>query len=294
MFMRKFTKIKALRYYLANWRKKAQTIALVPTMGGLHAGHLELIKKAQQLADKVIVSIFVNPTQFGENEDFDRYPRTIKEDRKLLKNIGTDMLFQPAVDEMYQVAPKPAITNFETQVIVPRLNNILCGKSRPNHFNGVSTIVSKLFNIVQPNVALFGKKDYQQLLLIKKLVNDLCLPIKVASIETVRACNGLALSSRHSYLDKQQWDLAAEIYQTLCSIAKAIQAGNTDYLKLENQALTSLEQQGFKVDYLCICNASDLTPATDTKLIALTAVWLGKIRLIDNIQIQCNQECLNY
>lgn len=286
MHMRKLTKIQPLRRYVKNWRQKGQTVALVPTMGNLHDGHCRLVEKAKQLADQVTVSIFVNPTQFGADEDFDIYPRTIKEDTKLLEHAGADLLFHPEANEMYQMGASTNINTLETQIIVPRLNDIFCGKTRLNHFNGVAIIVTKLFNIVQPDVAVFGTKDYQQLLLIKKLVADLCLPIKIVSVETLRENTGLALSSRNRYLDKQQWALATELYKTLLSISKAIQNKHMDYRILEANGIAHLKKQGFKVEYLSIRNASDLQEPTEKNLIVLAAAWLGKTRLIDNIQIK--------
>lgn len=285
--MQQFTKIEPLRSCLEDWHQKRHTAALVPTMGNLHAGHLQLVKQAQQLADKVVVSIFVNPTQFGADEDFDTYPRTIKKDISLLQAIDVDMLFHPEVDEMYPIKQGSGThLGLETQVIVSGLNDVFCGKSRPGHFNGVTTVVSKLFNIIQPDIALFGQKDYQQLLLIKKLAADLCLPIKIAEVETIRETSGLALSSRNRYLDKQQKVIAVELYKTLSTISVAIETGRRDYQKLEDNALVYLQSQGFKVEYLNICNAADLGKPTKASLIVLAAVWLDSVRLIDNIHIK--------
>lgn len=279
--MYRVTQKEALRSCVRNWHQGGQSVALVPTMGNLHAGHLQLVKQAKQLADKVVVSIFVNPGQFSEGEDFDTYPRTIEEDLRNLEEVNPDMVFNPDVDEVY-----PGGVEYETQVLVPGLDNIFCGAFRPGHFQGVATVVSKLLNMVQPDIALFGKKDYQQLLVIKKLVNDLCIPVEIFGAETVREESGLALSSRNRYLNQQEKDLAAKLYQTLSGIAEAVQTGRDDYQQLEADAVETLENNGFKIDYLSIRNAADLGAPAGGELVVLTAAWLGEARLIDNIQIK--------
>ncbi len=279
--MQQITKVKALRSCVRDWHQQGQSVALVPTMGNLHVGHLQLVKQAKELADKVIVSIFVNPTQFVAGEDFDTYPRTIEDDLAELEGIGPDLIFIPEVDEVY-----PAGLDGETQVVVPELDSIFCGAFRPGHFTGVATVVSKLLNMVQPDIALFGNKDYQQLLVIKRLVTDLCIPVEVVGVETVREESGLALSSRNRYLTPEEKVLAAELYQALSGIAEAVKAGGNDYQQLEAEAIAHLEGKGFKTEYLSIRNASNLGEPTEGELVVLAAAWLGKARLIDNIQIK--------
>ena len=279
--MQQITKIKALRSCVRDWHQQDQLVALVPTMGNLHVGHLQLVKQAKELADKVVVSILVNPTQFVAGEDFDTYPRTIEDDLVQLEAIGSDLIFIPEFDEVY-----PAGLEGETQVIVPELDSIFCGAFRPGHFTGVATVVSKLLNMVQPDIALFGNKDYQQLLVIKRLVTDLCIPVEVVGVETVREESGLALSSRNHYLDPQEKAVAAELHQALSGIAEAVKAGGNDYQQLEADAIAHLEDKGFKTEYLSIRNASNLGEPTEEELVVLAAAWLGKARLIDNILIK--------
>jgi len=279
--MQQITKVKALRSCVRDWHQQGQSVALVPTMGNLHVGHLQLVKQAKKLANKVVVSIFVNPTQFVAGEDFDTYPRTIKDDVAHLGDIEPDLIFIPEFDEVY-----PAGLEGETQVIVPELDSIFCGAFRPGHFTGVATVVSKLLNMVQPDIALFGNKDYQQLLVIKRLVKDLCIPVEIVGVETVREESGLALSSRNRYLNQQEKMVAAELHQALSGIAEAVKAGVDDYQQLEANAVKHLEKKGFKIEYLSIRNASNLGEPTEEELVVLAAAWLGKARLIDNIQIK--------
>ena len=279
--MDQVTKKAVLRNTMRDWREKGQSVALVPTMGNLHTGHLQLVKQAKELADKVIVSIFVNPTQFVEGEDFDTYPRTIEEDIENLKTIRPDLIFIPDVDEIY-----PAGSNIETKVVVPELDSIFCGAFRPGHFTGVATVVSKLLNMVQPDIAIFGNKDYQQLLVIKKLVTDLCIPVEIMGAETVREASGLALSSRNRYLTEDEKEIAAEIYQTLTKISDVIKSGGDDLHQIEADAVDYLEDKGFKTEYLSIRDAENLGEPSDRDLVVLVAAWLGKARLIDNIQIK--------
>ena len=214
-------------------------------------------------------------------EDFDTYPRTIEEDVANLQAIGPDLIFIPNIDEVY-----PTGLELETQVVVPGLDSIFCGTFRPGHFQGVATVVSKLLNMVQPDIALFGIKDYQQLLVIKKLVNDLCIPVEIIGVETVREESGLALSSRNRYLNQQEKDVAAELYKTLSGISEAVKAGCDDYQQLEADAVKYLENKGFKIDYLSVRNAADLGAPAGGELVVLAAAWLGEARLIDNIQIK--------
>jgi len=279
--MQQIIKIKALRDCVRDWHQQGRSVALVPTMGNLHVGHLQLVKQAKELADKVIVSIFVNPTQFVAGEDFDTYPRTIEDDVAHLEGIKPDLIFIPEVDEVY-----PAGLESETQVVVPELDNIFCGAFRPGHFTGVATVVSKLLNMVQPDIALFGNKDYQQLLVIKRLVTDLCVPVEIVGVETVREESGLALSSRNRYLSSEEKVVAAELHQALSGIVQAVKAGANDYQQLEAEGIAHLEAKGFKTEYLNIRNASNLGEPTEEELVVLAAAWLGKARLIDNIQIK--------
>lgn len=279
--MYRVTQKEALRSCVQDWHQGGQSVALVPTMGNLHTGHLQLVKQAKTVADRVVVSIFVNPTQFVAGEDFDTYPRTIEEDVTNLQAIGPDLIFIPNIDEVY-----PTGLKLETQVVVPGLDNIFCGAFRPGHFQGVTTVVCKLLNMVQPDVALFGKKDYQQLLVIKKMVNDLSIPVEIIGVETVREESGLALSSRNRYLNQKEKDVAAKLYQTLSGISEAVKAGRDDYQQLEADAVEYLEDNGFKIDYLSVRNAADLEAPAGGDLVVLTAAWLGEARLIDNIQIR--------
>ena len=267
-----------LRQAIKAWRAEGLTIAFVPTMGNLHAGHLKLVEEAQTKADRVIVSIFVNPTQFAPGEDFETYPRTEQDDYQKLRHINTDLLFQPTVAEMYAAHAK-------TVVSISGLSERYCGASRPGHFNGVATVVCKLFNMVQPDLALFGLKDFQQLAIIRTMARDLNIPIEIIGIETIRETSGLAMSSRNGYLSAAEKSKAPLLYQSLCTAKEAILANEMPYLKIEQQALMFLAQAGFQPDYFSICSADDLTTAKaqDTELVILAAAKLGTTRLIDNL-----------
>jgi pantoate--beta-alanine ligase len=266
-----------LRHTINTWKAQGHSIAFVPTMGNLHTGHCQLVTTAKQHADKVVVSIFVNPTQFGVGEDFDSYPRTEKQDQEKLQAIHTDLLFLPSVAEMY--AP-----DAKTIISVTGLSTLHCGASRVGHFDGVATVVCKLFNMVQPTVALFGLKDFQQLAVIRTMVNDLNIPVEIIGVETVREASGLAMSSRNGYLSPEQQAIAPQLYQALCTARDAIIAGE-DYAIVEQQALSFLQQSGFIPDYFHVCRSHDLAPAQieDSQLVILTAAKLGKTRLIDNL-----------
>ena len=265
--------------------RSEQRIALVPTMGNLHDGHLELVKMAKQQADIVVVSIFVNPTQFGEGEDFDSYPRTLDEDVAKLATVGADYVFAPSIDEMYPVLPPP------TSVLAGAITTQLCGQSRPGHFDGVGIVVSKLFNIVQPDVAIFGQKDYQQLAIIKQLVRDLSYPIEIVGAPIVRAADGLALSSRNQYLSAAERQMAPILHQELQRLAQQLMAGNDQHeLKsLLAETRKRLTDAGFTIDYLelkteqldTVDNVESLKE-NNQKLIILVAAWLGRARLLDN------------
>ena len=274
----------ALRTRIKNWRQQNQSVALVPTMGNLHEGHLSLVKRAQDVADIVVVSIFVNPLQFNDKKDLSDYPRTLNEDINLLSELDCDLVFTPAIEVMY-----PNGMDNHTQVIVPGTDDKLCGLGRPGHFDGVATVVTKLFNLVQPDIAIFGEKDYQQLLLIQKLVSDLNLPIDVIGATTKRDDSGLAMSSRNQYLTQKQLVQAPLLYKTLQSLQQQLQDGADNFADLCRAAATELEQAGFEPEYIEIRRAEDLEPAVagqDKLLRILAAARLGKARLIDNID--CN------
>ncbi len=256
-------------------------IALVPTMGNLHNGHLTLAKIARSHADVVVVSIFVNPTQFGVGEDFDSYPRTLDADVAALDGVGVDFVFAPSVDEIYPTYPP------NVQVLSGEITKLLCGKSRPTHFDGVGLVVSKLFNIVRPDVAVFGKKDYQQLAIIRQLNDELNFGIDIIGADIVRADDGLALSSRNQYLSADERAVAPVLSQTLKALAdKLIQASIIDYDALIDDAKATLSQAGFVVDYLEIYNRQLQTVSqADKALVILAAAWLGKARLLDNLEV---------
>ncbi len=277
--------IADLRQTLNAWRAQRLRIAFVPTMGNLHAGHLKLVNAAQNEADKVIVSIFVNPTQFGVGEDFASYPRTEEEDRQKLAEVQTDLLFLPVVSELYP-------DNSQTVVSVKALASIHCGVSRPGHFDGVATVVNKFFNIVQPEVALFGQKDYQQLLVIKTMVRDFNIPVEIKSVDTARENDGLALSSRNGYLTPDERKLASQLYQTLCMAKDEVLDGNKSFAAIEDKASDQLRGVGFNPDYFIICNAENLQPALrgQQNLVILAAAKLGRTRLIDNIAFNSKKQ----
>ena len=274
------TTIDAIREQLARERDAGQTISFVPTMGNLHEGHMALIEAARQASDRVVVSIFVNPMQFGQNEDLDSYPRTLAEDREKLVAAGVDYLFAPNVRDMYPMG-------IETQITVPVLSHILCGVSRPSFFTGVATICVKLFNIVQPDIAVFGEKDWQQLTIIRHVVADLWLPLEIMGVATGRAEDGLALSSRNGYLTTAERAIAPALYQTLSHTGQKMVAGERDYSALEQAAIRRLEQAGFKHDYVKIINQHTLEYPTsaDKELVIVAAAQLGGARLIDNLLV---------
>jgi pantoate--beta-alanine ligase len=276
------TQVDELRRYIRAWRKQESRIAFVPTMGNLHAGHLKLVRHARASADRVVVSIFVNPMQFGPAEDYASYPLTMGLDKGALMDADTDLLFTPNVDAMY-----PDGIRHTTVVAVPRLNSLLEGEHRPSHMNGVSTVVTKLFGMVQPDVAVFGEKDYQQLLLVRRLVQDLCLPIGIDAVETVRETDGLAMSSRNNYLQREERATAPELYRQLCRVKAQVEGGDTGFAALEAAATHALAAVGFRPDYVSIRRAADLgePEAGDSALRVLAAAWLGAARLIDNIDI---------
>lgn len=281
--MQTVTSIEALRANIRQWREAGHSVAFVPTMGNLHAGHIKLATNAKQQADKVVVSIFVNPTQFGPNEDFASYPRTEQQDQAKLIESDTDLLFLPSADEIY---PQP----MQTGISVSGLSALHCGASRPGHFDGVALVVCKLLNIVQPDLLLLGEKDFQQLAIIRRMVADLNIPVAIQGVATVREADGLAMSSRNGYLSEPQRRLAPKLYQALCDARDAILAGNDNYRSIEDRQRQILQQAGFEVDYFNVCRSSDLMPATigDQALVILLAAKLGTTRLIDNISLQAS------
>lgn len=281
--MQCLTSITELRAWRQAMRQQQQTIAFVPTMGNLHQGHLDLVAAAKTKADQVIVSIFVNPMQFGAHEDLANYPRTLAADQAALEALGVSALFIPSVDDIY-----PRGLAQQTFVEVPGISDVICGASRPGHFRGVATIVNKLFNMVEPDCAFFGEKDYQQLQIIKAMVMDLSLPIEIYPVATRRETDGLAMSSRNHYLSPEERAQAPQIYQALQRIQTAIVAGERHYAQLLERETATLCALGFRPDYLEICDGFTLQPANqDTRhLVILVAAFLGTTRLIDNIQIQ--------
>ncbi|MFA6161825.1 MAG: pantoate--beta-alanine ligase [Methylobacter sp.] len=270
--------VSELRATVRAWQLEGESVAFVPTMGNLHAGHLKLVNEARKKADRVVVSIFVNPSQFGVGEDFESYPRTEREDQQNLSAAGADLLFQPAVSEVYAQDAK-------TVVSVAGLSEMHCSASRPGHFDGVATIVCKLFNMVQPDIALFGLKDFQQLAVIRTMVRDLNVPVEIIGVETVREASGLAMSSRNGYLTAEEKTVAAKLYRSLCAARDTVLAGSQAYEEIERHALLFLREAGFQPDYFSVCRSSDLKKAevNDTELVLLAAAKLGKTRLIDNI-----------
>lgn len=282
--MQTVTDIGALKRELALLRADRRRLAFVPTMGNLHAGHQSLMRRAHDHADVVVASIYVNPLQFGPSEDFDRYPRTPDADRALLEQSGVALLFMPSERVMY-----PRGREMHTRVEVPDLGDILCGASRPGHFRGVATVVARLLNLVGPEVAVFGKKDYQQLLIIRRMVEDLALPVEIRGEETVREEDGLALSSRNGYLTPAERTKAPLLYATLCEAAGSLQAG-VEPRTVEARALAALREAGLVPDYVSV-RRRDLGEASagDQELVVLAAAYLGRTRLIDNIELDLNR-----
>ena len=266
---------------LRDWRREAGSVAFVPTMGNLHEGHLALVREAAKRADKVVVSIFVNRLQFGQGEDFDRYPRTLEQDAAKLAGEGVAVLFAPNEQELY-----PHVAQ-QYNVEPPNLQNELCGAFRPGHFRGVATVVAKLFNIVEPDYACFGKKDYQQLAILQGMAADLNFRVEIVPVDIGRAADGLALSSRNQYLSEAERKQAPQLYRELQAVARAVENGNRDYAALEQQAAANLKQAGWQVDYVEIRHAGNLQVAHvgDGELVVLAAARLGNTRLIDNVEI---------
>ncbi len=276
------TSVIELRQYVQHWKDHGQSIAFIPTMGNLHAGHISLIEKGQSLCDRSICSIFVNPMQFGPNEDWDHYPRTLEADIQQLEAIECDLVYLPTASELY-----PEGLDKISHVQVTDLTDHYEGKHRPGHFTGVATVVLKLFNIVKPDVSVFGKKDYQQYRVISKMVEDFNLDVQIIGQETTREASGLATSSRNQYLDESQKQTAALIYQVLQQTARRIDEGERNFKAAERNAIEQLDAAGFKTDYFSICNSETLLPATaeDRDLVILVTAAMGSTRLLDNIEI---------
>ena len=275
-------RIHTVRERVAAWRREGLTVGLVPTMGNLHEGHLSLVQLALDRTDRVVVSVFVNPLQFGPGEDYGRYPRTAERDRELLARAGVELVFAPTAFEMY-----PMGVERTTTVDSPELAGILEGHFRPGHFSGVATVVTKLFNIVTPDVAIFGEKDYQQLIVVQRLVRDLCLPIEIVPGPIMREHDGLAMSSRNQYLSPGERHRAAHLHGALKSARKRILDGERNWAEIEAEGMRVLAHEGFLPDYFSVRRALDLLPPRegDRELVMLAAAKLGETRLIDNVKV---------
>ena len=275
--------VEDLRKVVAAWRREGKTIAFVPTMGNLHDGHISLLTEARTRADRTIVSIFVNPIQFGRGEDYAKYPSTLEEDQRKLSAAGLDLLFAPNLDELY-----PGGIEEDTRVTVPTLSTMLCGQYRPGHFSGVATVVTKLFINVQPDVALFGEKDYQQVLVIKQMTQDLLMPVEVVGMPIVRETDGLAMSSRNGYLTAEERGRAPLIYESLQRASNKLRTQAASLIAIETAGMAELAAAGFRPEYFSVRRAADLAPpaAGDVSLQLLVAAWLGSARLIDNVRVE--------
>jgi pantoate--beta-alanine ligase len=280
--MDKVTTTAAVRERVRAWHREGHRVAFVPTMGNLHAGHVSLIEAARRHGDRFVASIFVNPMQFGPNEDFAHYPRTPGDDERMLAGAGCDLMFMPDVAEIY-----PGGSERATRVEVPGLSRILEGELRPGHFEGVTTVVAKLFHIVEPQIAVFGEKDFQQLTIIRRMVAELCMPVEILAAPTVRDADGLAMSSRNQYLSEPERQLAPTIYATLAGAARRLAAGDGDFASIERGGFTALEAAGLRPDYFAIRQAADLCPPAphERDLVVLTAARMSRARLIDNIRV---------
>lgn len=274
---------QAVAAQVAAWRAEGLEVGFVPTMGNLHEGHLRLVDRALEMAPRVVVSVFVNPMQFGPGEDYERYPRTLEADLALLEARGAHLLFAPEVAEIY---PRPMEET--TRVEVPGLSDILCGAFRPGHFVGVATVVAKLLHIVRPDVAVFGRKDYQQLVIIRRMVEDLCIPVRIEGVDTVREPDGLAMSSRNAYLTADERVRAPELHGALAEAAARLRAGEDDFAAVEAAGRARLEAAGMRPDYFAVRRAADLAePAPGERaLVVLAAARLGSARLIDNVVVE--------
>ncbi|MBI2802218.1 MAG: pantoate--beta-alanine ligase [Gammaproteobacteria bacterium] len=275
--------LEALRHTIVGWRRTGARIAIVPTMGNLHAGHISLLERARLLADRTVVSIFVNPIQFGKGEDYARYPSTLDADKEKLAEAGLDLLFAPNLGELY-----PGGIEEDTRITVPGLSTILCGQYRPGHFSGVATVVAKLFINVQPDVALFGEKDYQQVLIVKRMVHDLLMPVEIIGMPIIREADGLAMSSRNAYLKPDERERASKIFASLNAAATKLGQQTQSLIAIETAAMAELAAAGFRPEYFSIRRAADLTvpQLEDRSLQILVAAWLGGARLIDNVRVE--------
>jgi pantoate--beta-alanine ligase len=273
---------RELKQVIAGWQARDEIVAFVPTMGNLHQGHIALVDVARERADKIVVSIFVNPLQFGPQEDYLSYPRTSEDDQALLVEAGVDALFMPTVDEIYPYGDQVA-----TFVEVPEMSGILCGASRPGHFRGVATVVAKLFNLVRPDIAIFGAKDYQQLLVIRHMTADLCFPIEIVACPTGREDDGLAMSSRNRYLSEAEREIAPQLYLSLQRAVAHIKDGSRKFDKVQSQEVEQLAHADFRPEYFEVRDAHTLArpDAGCTEFVILAAAWLGRARLIDNIRV---------
>lgn len=279
--METVTTVAAVRERVREWRREGRRIAFVPTMGNLHAGHVSLIEAAARHGDRFLASIFVNPMQFGPNEDFAHYPRTPREDERMLAAAGCHLMFLPDVAEIY-----PRGLERSVRIEVPELSTILCGRFRPGHFEGVATVVTKLFNIVEPDMAVFGEKDYQQLTVIRRLVADLCMPVEIVAAPTVRESDGLAMSSRNRYLTPAERQIAPRIFEELRRAAARLGSGDSDFAAIEGTATAALESAGLRPEYFSVRTRDLDAPRPDScELVVLAAARLGRARLIDNVQV---------
>ena len=274
--------VQSLRAQSKAWQLSGLTVAIVPTMGNLHSGHLSLLERAKDLADRTIVSIFVNPIQFGVGEDYDSYPSTIEEDLQKLEIAEVDAVFMPDLKELY-----PGGTEVDTRITVPEISDILCGEYRKGHFSGVATVVAKLLINSTPDYALFGEKDFQQVLVIRRMVVDMLLPVQIVSMPTCRETDGLAISSRNRYLSRQERGKSSAIYSALQSAVERLRNGAFTVEEIEQEGVLSLTEMGMKVEYFSIRRQKDLLPvnSSDRNIVVLTAVWLGSARLIDNLKV---------
>lgn len=281
--MKSIKTIAELRATIASWREAGDSIALVPTMGNLHNGHLSLVKLAGEHAEHVIVSVFVNPTQFGPSEDFAKYPRTPDMDSRRLLRAKVDILFEPSVAEMY-----PSGTEGSTRVQVPEISNQLCGTSRPGHFDGVASVVCRLLHICSPNIAVFGQKDYQQLVILRRMATDLHMPIKLLAGQTSRSKNGLALSSRNSFLDEGQQETATVIYTALKKARQSLADGRRDFDAITEEGRKQIAAAGLEPEYFEIRRAADLSVPvpSNVRLVILAAARFSGVRLIDNVLVE--------
>ena len=281
--MNKITDISSLRKVIDNWRQAGESVALVPTMGNLHKGHMNLVSLAHEHAERVVVSLFVNPTQFHPGEDFADYPRTLATDVRRLARSRVDILFAPSTEEMY-----PEGSEQMTTVSVKALSEIFCGAARPGHFDGVTSVVCRLFNIVAPDVAVFGQKDYQQLVILRRMASDLHIPVKIIAGPTQREKSGLAMSSRNQYLSKEEQKAAPTIYWALADCRQQLLDGQRDFDRLEAEGLDRLHAASLDPEFFAIREAADLSPpqADSRRLVILTAARLGAARLIDNVLVE--------